>query len=164
MTPEKFILDATAGFRMMWFNKQHPNTLYIDKRAECNPDIITDFKNLAFIKSESKKLIVFDPPHDCCHNNAKGTFTENFGALTPETWFSELKQGFEELWRILAPEGILLFKWNDHDKRLSQLQPCFPTDPLIMQITKQDYSIRSRKCKTKTFWICFMKIPEEAKT
>ena len=31
---DKFILDACCGGRMMWFNKNHPNCLYIDIRKE----------------------------------------------------------------------------------------------------------------------------------
>lgn len=41
---DKFILDATAGFRQMWFNKQHPNTVYLDQRPECEPDQIKTFR------------------------------------------------------------------------------------------------------------------------
>ena len=51
----KFILDACCGGRMMWINKKHPNTLYIDIREEnkghipqqinheVKPDIVIDF-------------------------------------------------------------------------------------------------------------------------
>lgn len=46
MTEDKFILDATAGFRMMWFNKHHPNAIYLDQRPECEPDIVGDFRDL----------------------------------------------------------------------------------------------------------------------
>lgn len=28
----KKILDATCGSRMMWFDKEHPETIYTDKR------------------------------------------------------------------------------------------------------------------------------------
>ena len=59
---EKFILDATAGFRMMWFNKHHPNVTYLDQKPECEPDIIGDFRNLKDFADNSQRLIVFDPP------------------------------------------------------------------------------------------------------
>lgn len=29
---EKLILDACCGGRMFWFNKKHPNALYVDQR------------------------------------------------------------------------------------------------------------------------------------
>ena len=59
---EKFILDATAGFRMMWFDKKHPNCIYLDQRPECEPDIVGDFKNLSQFPNGMFKLIIFDPP------------------------------------------------------------------------------------------------------
>ena len=71
---DKFILDAACGGRCFWFNKHHPNTLYIDKRrAEKGhshlrknhciiPDKIMDFTNLEF-SDGSFKLVVFDPSH-----------------------------------------------------------------------------------------------------
>jgi len=34
MSEQKFILDATAGFRMMWFDKNHPYTVFMDKRTD----------------------------------------------------------------------------------------------------------------------------------
>jgi hypothetical protein len=61
--PDKFILDATAGFRMMWLNKKHPNTIYLDQRPECEPDIVGDFRDLKQFPDESFRLIVFDPQH-----------------------------------------------------------------------------------------------------
>ena len=71
---DKFILDACCGGRMMWFNKKHPNTIYIDIRREekglckerpnfeVNPDKIMDFTNLEF-PDKKFKLVVWDPPH-----------------------------------------------------------------------------------------------------
>ena len=34
MEKDKFILDACCGGRCFWFNKEHPNTLYVDIRKE----------------------------------------------------------------------------------------------------------------------------------
>jgi hypothetical protein len=36
------IVDLTAGNRAIWFNKNHPNAVFIDKRREVNPDIVAD--------------------------------------------------------------------------------------------------------------------------
>lgn len=70
----KFILDASCGGRTIWFNKNHPNALYIDIRKEekgiiwdrpnfeVNPDIQMDFRYLKF-KDKQFKLVVWDPPH-----------------------------------------------------------------------------------------------------
>ncbi|GGH28445.1 hypothetical protein GCM10011418_39120 [Sphingobacterium alkalisoli] len=50
----KIILDACCGPRMMWFNKNHPDTIYMDirkenfvacdsRKIEVDPDLIADF-------------------------------------------------------------------------------------------------------------------------
>jgi hypothetical protein len=69
----KFILDACCSGRMMWFDKKHPNAIYIDIREEekglssrrpefcVKPDMIMDFRDLKF-PDKSFKLIAWDPP------------------------------------------------------------------------------------------------------
>ena len=72
------ILDATCGSRTIWFTKDNPNCLYIDKRVEhgtriwkstkndserridVEPDIVADFTQLPF-PDKSFYLVVFDP-------------------------------------------------------------------------------------------------------
>lgn len=162
-TREKFILDATCGRRMMWRNKRHPNTVYLDERKEVNPDIIGDFRDLSQFKDECFNLIVFDPPHEIRNkpSNPKASFIRDFGFLKPETWHSDIKKGFEECWRVLKPMGVLIFKWNTLRKQLCEIEPLFPTKPLFQQITKGNKT--GRKDDTQTCWYCFMKIPEESK-
>lgn len=76
----KKILDVTCGSRTIWFNKNHPNAIYCDKRDEAltgiwkstnglsertcyvHPDIQCDFTCLPF-DDNSFSLVVFDPPH-----------------------------------------------------------------------------------------------------
>ena len=70
---KKLILDACCGCRMFWFNKEHPNVIYMDNR-ECDemtfdnrrihvaPDVKGDFRNMPFADN-SFRMVVFDPPH-----------------------------------------------------------------------------------------------------
>lgn len=161
---EKFILDATAGFRMMWFNKHHPNCIYLDQRPECEPDIVADFRDLRQFPDERFRLIVFDPPHEFRRNLESGSNSEiilRYGWLNPETWQQELKEGFAELWRILKPYGILLFKWSNRSIPANELLRLAPCEPLFYQVTKTEPLGRSKNRHLKTLWFCFMKIPEE---
>jgi SAM-dependent methyltransferase len=156
---EKLILDATAGNRMMWFNKNHPNALYIDERAEVNPDLVADNRHLPQFADESFSLIVFDPPHfiDSRRGEAFKTMAlkDSFGALHAETWPSDITKTAKELWRILKPNGVLVFKWGDHDINYKRVIKLFPVEPLFGQITnKNKYS--------KTLWFCFMKLASNA--
>jgi hypothetical protein len=57
------ILDATCGYRGIWFNKKQKDTIFIDIRPEVNPDIVMDCTKTTFIDKEFD-LIVFDPPHE----------------------------------------------------------------------------------------------------
>lgn len=53
----KRILDATCGSRMIWFNKQHQDVVYMDNRQlsttlcdgrvlNINPDVVADFRDM----------------------------------------------------------------------------------------------------------------------
>ena len=165
MSNEKFILDATSGFRSMWFNKHHPNTIYLDQRPECEPDIVADHTDLKQFKDETFRLIVFDPPHIIRPNGRNMMqMVATFGALEPDTWRQDLKKAFSELWRLLKPYGVLVMKWNNQQIASSDMLKLLGKDPLVYQISSTRR--RSDKCHTQTLhtlWFTFMKILEEAK-
>ena len=121
---DKFILDACCGSRMMWLNKKHPNTLYIDNRVEkqlkpqghqnkiiVEPDIVADFRDLSFLKDKSFKLVVCDPPH-LTKLGETGIYRRLFGRLDKDNWRDDLKTGFKEMWRVLEDYGVFLLKWK----------------------------------------------------
>lgn len=152
----KKILDVCCGPRMMWFNKHHPDAIYMDIREEefiacdgrhikVDPDLIGDFRNIPF-PDNSFKLVVFDPPH--FNKLGKGSYTaQKYGRLFP-SWETDLKQGFNECMRVLEPNGILIFKWNEHQILVSRILEIFETEPL--------FGHKSGKT-SKTHWLCFMK-------
>ena len=121
----KFILDACCGLKQMWLNKNHPNAVYIDIRkeekgfvkqrpnTEINPDFIMDFRRLEF-PDKSFRLIVWDPPHLKTLGETS-IFRKKFGCLNAETWAIDMKNGFNELWRVLVDYGVLIFKWSDNE-------------------------------------------------
>jgi len=162
---DKFILDAGCGSRMFWINKNHPNTIYIDKRKEpkgfiktkpnleINPDIICDITKLPKeLKSKRFKLIIWDTPHFKA-KNLTGIMLKQYGSLNPETWKEDLKNSFNELWGILDNYGILLFKFANYHIKFKEVLELFPEKPLI-------YNKTSSKGNSSTKWFCFMKITE----
>ena len=165
---EKFILDACCGGRHFWFNKKHPNTLYIDireedkgfikerKHWECKPDMIADFRNLEGFRDNSFKLIVWDPPH-LIAKRMSGYMTKKYGCLNPETWQGDFSRGFKELWRVLEDHGILVFKFNNFNVPFKEVLKQFPIEPLFGSITV-------KKTKSETRWFTFMKIPKKLET
>jgi len=162
----KFILDACCGGRMMWFNKKHPNTIYIDNRKtnkgyvdgkpnhEVKPDYIMDFKKLKF-PNKQFKLVFFDPPHVFATENNESTFIKCFGRLDRNTWKEEIRKGFNECWRVLDDYGILVFKWSECNIKLKELIEVIEKEPLVRSM---------RRGLSKTHWLCFMKIPEDKLT
>lgn len=146
---------------MMWFDKQDERALFVDKRSESfrptgvkfadkdievKPDIQADFKALPF-DDETFPLVVFDPPH-IVRTSLLGNVTKYYGAL-PIDWKSELRQGFAECFRLLKPEGTLIFKWCESEIPVSEILKLTPEKPL--------FGHRSGKA-AKTHWITFTKI------
>ncbi len=164
---DKFILDACCGPRFMWFNKKHPNTIYIDIRkeekgfvekrpnTEIKPDMIADFRYLPF-KDKSFKMVVWDPPHIIRKNYSKHDMTLKYGILDKESWPHDYKKGFNEIWRVLEDYGVLIFKFNDCNIKFKKVLELFPVQPLFGNTI-------SSGSKSKTKWFTFMKIPGENK-
>lgn len=135
----KPILDVCCGSRMFWFDKNNPETVFMDKRnftdilcdgrtLEVKPDIVADFKNIPF-KDNSFYLVVFDPPH-LIRAGEKSWLRKKYGVL-PNDWQNELKQGFDECMRVLKSNGTLVFKWNEEQIKLSEILNCFSQKPLF---------------------------------
>ena len=69
----KAILDACCGSRMFWFDRRHPDVVFMDRREETHtlcdgrtleikPDVVGDFRAMPF-SDGAFRLVVFDPPH-----------------------------------------------------------------------------------------------------
>jgi SAM-dependent methyltransferase len=153
----KKILDPACGSKMFWFDKNHPDAVYCDVRKEdhilCDgrtlsiePDVLMDFTNLEFMDN-SFKLVVFDPPH-LKRVGKSSWLAKKYGKLN-ENWQEELKKGFDECYRVLEQDGILIFKWNERDIKVSDLITLFDKQPLFGHRTH---------ASGHTIWLCFMKL------
>lgn len=148
------ILDACCGSRMFWFDKENKNTIYQDSRKlkdtlcdgrklEINPGYIGDFRNMDF-KDESFYLVIFDPPH-LKQVGDTSWLAKKYGKLNCETWKEDIKKGFNECWRVLKPNGTLIFKWNEEQIKLNELLKVIDRTPLI------------GNKRAKTHWLVFFK-------
>lgn len=157
MKTEAKILDVTCGSRMMWFNKNHSDCIYMDIRKEeipqsdgtflsINPDIIGDFTQIPFEENRFQ-LVVFDPPHSkwLGKNTIMG---QRYGQLLP-TWETDIRAGFNECFRVLKPNGILIFKWHTKDISLNKLLSVIDYTPLFGHTSSKH---------GKTIWLTFMKL------
>ena len=157
------ILDACCGGRCFWFDKHQENTVYIDNRVankghiqkgfnpnhEVKPDILMNFTTMGF-RDNTFRMVVWDPPHTL-RLKETSILKKKYGCLQAETWQYNLKKGFDECWRVLKDSGVLIFKWSEPEIKLKKVLGLFSRAPLFGHSTFS---------KTKTHWLCFMKIDE----
>jgi SAM-dependent methyltransferase len=156
------VLDACCGSRMFWFDRQDARAIYLDKRQETHeladsssatgsrslvidPDMVGDFTALPFPDGRFS-LVVFDPPH-LVRNGKSGWLAKKYGKLEGD-WREDLRKGFAECFRVLAPAGVLIFKWNEQDVPVSQILALTDAKPLI-----------GNRCgkRSLSHWIVFLK-------
>jgi hypothetical protein len=151
---DKPILDACCGSGMFWFNKDHPDAIWVDNREvnltlcdgrklEIKPDIIADFTDLPF-EDGAFKLVVFDPPH-LLHAGDDSWLAQKYGKL-PDAWKPFIKAGFDECMRVLDDYGVLVFKWSEVDIKVRDIIKTVGQEPLF-----------GNRRSGKAHWMLFMK-------
>ena len=152
----KKVLDPASGSRMFYFDRTDDRVLFGDIRSEehvlCDgralsitPDVLMDFRSLPF-DAESFRVVVFDPPH-LSNVGDNAWMGKKYGRLGPQ-WRDDLRAGFSECFRVLEPEGVLIFKWNETQIPVSQVLALTDEKPLIGH--------KSGKAM-KTHWVTFLK-------
>ena len=159
----KPILDACCGGKMFYFDKHDPRVLFMDKRRieaqlkdrgklrqfEVNPDVLGDFTQMDF-PDGSFRMVVFDPPHlkyTGSKKEAENWQMVKYGRLPAHGWREILRKGFAECFRVLEPNGVLIFKWNETDIKVSEILKLTPHKPVFGHISGK---------RANTHWICFM--------
>lgn len=167
------ILDPACGGKMFYFDKNDTRVLFADirkletelcdgRKFEVSPDIQMDFTRMPF-DDDRFQLVIFDPPHLTRNTPASkfnvmyGTLASSdqptgyqhikYGALSPK-WHQMLGQGFKECFRVLKPGGVLIFKWNETDIKVSEILKLTPEKPI--------FGNRSGKT-SRTHWLVFIK-------
>jgi ubiquinone/menaquinone biosynthesis C-methylase UbiE len=151
------ILDMCCGSRMFWFDKSDPRAVFMDIRSESctlcdgrqlviSPDLIADFRALPFADA-TYPVVVFDPPH-LERVGPNGWQGKKYGKLDRESWRDDLRAGFKEAFRVLWPQGVLIFKWNETQIPVSQIIVLTDEKPAFWQRTGKN---------DKTHWIIFVK-------
>jgi hypothetical protein len=141
---------------MFWFDPENQGALFGDIRDEdhtlCDgralsikPDVLMDFRDMPF-DDGSFRLVVFDPPHLKYAGHASW-LRKKYGILGDD-WREDLRRGFAECFRVLANEGILIFKWNEVQIKVAEILALTDQAPL--------FGHKSGK-RADTHWICFMK-------
>lgn len=156
----KIILDACCGGRMFWWDKNNTDVLFMDNREVpkgafdnnwnpgwcVNPDVVADFREMPF-PDKHFKMVIFDPPH-LTSGSMKSVINKKYGLLNKDTWKQDIIDGFNECWRVLDDNGVLIFKWSEDNIKAKELLRAFPVQPLFGDFTGKT---------GKTIWVTFMK-------
>jgi ubiquinone/menaquinone biosynthesis C-methylase UbiE len=149
---------------MMWADKKNPSVIFGDIRSESitvtdrshgndsgtrtihiEPDTLMDFRALPF-PDNSFKLVSFDPPH-LVRAGPKSWLAAKYGKLS-DSWKEDLAKGFNECFRVLEPNGVLVFKWNETQVKVREVLELVPVKPLFGHLSGR---------KGLTHWLVFMK-------
>lgn len=148
---------------MMWFDPRDQRGLFGDRRTETitvidrthradgtrvlsiAPDTRLDFRALPFSDS-SFPLVVFDPPH-LVRAGTSSWLAAKYGTLGKD-WREDLRQGFAECFRVLKPEGVLIFKWSEVQVPTKEVLALTDARPLFGHPSGK---------RGGTHWITFMK-------
>lgn len=160
----KLILDPCSGGRMFWDDRSNPAVIFGDIRREVievtdrshgkesgmrtlriEPDAFIDFRDIPYADG-SFKLVVFDPPH-LVRAGPKSWLAAKYGKLG-ENWRDDIRAGFSECLRVLEDHGVLVFKWNETQVKISEVLALAPQRPLFGHLSGR---------KGLTHWLVFMK-------
>lgn len=147
----------------MWRDKHCPDVVFGDCRFETititdrshgnstgmrtlriEPDTLIDFRKLPY-PDGSFKLVVFDPPH-LVRAGQRSWLAAKYGKLSGN-WREDLRAGFNECFRVLDPDGTLVFKWNETQVRVGEVLALTPVQPLFGHISGR---------RGLTHWLVFM--------
>lgn len=109
------------------------------------PDEFLDFRALPY-PDESFSLVAFDPPH-LERAGPKSWLAAKYGKLS-NNWRDDLSRGFAECFRVLRPDGTLVFKWNEVQVPVTEVLALTPHPPLFGHLSGR---------KGLTHWLVFMR-------
>ncbi|MDR1228653.1 MAG: class I SAM-dependent methyltransferase [Azoarcus sp.] len=123
----------------MWFDRHCDDAVFGDVRREehvlCDgrvlriePDVMLDFRALPF-PDASFRLVVFDPPH--LKHAGRGSWMRAKYGVLGQDWKQDIHQGFVECFRVLASDGVLVFKWSEQDVKVNDVLRLSPVRPLF---------------------------------
>lgn len=158
------VLDPCCGGRMFWLDKENPDVVFGDCRSETltvtdqshgniggtrtlriEPDVLLDFRDLPYPEA-SFKLVAFDPPH-LERAGPRSWLAAKYGKLGDD-WREDLRKGFAECFRVLAEDGVLVFKWNETQVKVKEVLALTPVRPLFGHLSGH---------RSMTHWYVFMK-------
>lgn len=169
------ILDATAGNRTMWQQKNNQNIIYIDieKTLTRKPTMFADNTLTPFL-SQTFDTIFYDPPHSWDTKTGFFSFTtrEEYNKMykpkksiptyygwdkykTRRGLVAHVYRAQKEFQRILKHDGLLWLKWNEVEIPYLRIKGCFTDWHELLRIYVK--SPRQSAGKGQSYWVCLCK-------
>lgn len=162
------ILDATAGNRMIWPNKNPPGVIFMDIETglERPPDIFASFHHLPF-RDDAFSLAIFDPPN-LIKTSSSNAWYQNPGSMggSGGTWYGFYKsrrdliisivKAVPELYRVAER---LCFKWYESRVSLWQVLGLFRPWKIIYKVNPRSRMGRRgyRGYSKRTWWVTLVR-------
>ena len=154
----KPILDPASSMRSFYFDKTDARVVFGDIREDethlltnnqtikIKPDQVMDFRSIPY-PDEAFQCVVFDPPH-MLRLSEKSWMRKKYGVLEKDTWQDDIRQGFAECFRVLKPNGTLIFKWNEVSILLKDILTLTDQKPVLGHPSGK---------RMGTHWVLFIK-------
>jgi len=158
---DKKVLDVCCSLRAFWFDKNDDRVLFHDKRNETyhikpdkshpkrtlvvKPDVVGDFTKMIF-EDNTFQIVVFDPPFIKFGENS--VMAKTYGSLKCIDWQELISKGFSECFRVLKPNGTLIFKWDEYEIPIKEILKLTNEKPLFGHISGK---------RAQTHWVTFIK-------
>lgn len=144
------ILDLTAGNRAIWFDKNNPLCVFLDKRPEVDPDYVCNTTEIPAEVGENFDLVVYDPPHMNCGPNSD--MSKTYGYHTTFEILEDICKTGKEAHRVTKPNALMALKWNTHDIRLNRVFKLLGNwQPLFGHLVKNGPH-------SQTYWVMLRRI------
>lgn len=152
------ILDATAGNRMMWSNKNPPHTVFMDSeiKLRISPHVFGTWEKLPF-RDDAFRCVIFDPPHGF-NRAGSGLWDDPKGT----SWYgrtirrarlvSGIYRGAREFFRV---SQRLCLKWSDDEISLFKILGLIPRT--WMEVRRARVGRKNRAHGNSTWWVTFVK-------
>ena len=154
----KLVLDPASSMRSFYFDKKDQRVLFGDIREKethlltngqtihIEPDQVMDFRELPY-ENNSFQCVIFDPPH-LFNLSDKSWIRKKYGVLDKTTWQQDIGKGFAECFRVLKPNGTLIFKWNETSVLLKDILALTDQIPVLGHPSGK---------RMGTHWVLFLK-------
>lgn len=140
----------SAGNRAIWFDKNNPLAIFLDKRESVKPTIVCDTRNIPDSVGNDFDLVVFDPPH--LNTGANSNMAKCYGHHTTAEILDTVEKSSAEAHRVTRSNALMAFKWNTHDIKLERVLKLMPQwEALFGHLTKDGP-------RSQTYWVMLRRL------